>query len=151
MDVNPTDRRVVADMQLAARGDGQAQLRLARAARELVLAGDADEIIASVEGVTYARLASAQGIPDAYMLLAEHCAHLAAVYAQCGEQATSDMWLGQAIAILELAAERLPDENAAALMSTLNLAADSANPQAMREAKLFHAIFAPAFGAAAFA
>lgn len=148
---NPDDLNTVSDLKLAAFGDGAAQLRLARKARDLVLSGEGDEIVCSIEGVAYARLAAAQGSPDALMLLAEHCAHLSVVYSDCGVEETSDMWLGQALGVLELATELLPDCNAAELMHSLNLAADSATPEIMREVKHFRDLFAPAFGAEAFA
>lgn len=151
MDVDPNDEQNVADMRLAAAGDAGSQLRLARASRELVLSGEADEIVTSVEGLTYARLAAAQGVPDALMLVAEHCIHLSKVYYECSAMECGDMWTGQAIAVLELAAELLPSANAAELMQTLNVAADIATPAIMAEAKAFRAIFAPAFGAEAFA
>lgn len=151
MEIDPSDVESVRLMRLAATGDAAAQLELARTARQLVITGDADEIVCSIEGLTYARLAAAQGVPDALMLVAEHCAHLANVYAQCGEQPTSDMWQGQALGVLELATEMLPPANAADLMASLNIAADNASPAIMQEAKLFRAIFAPAFGAEAFA
>jgi len=151
VDIDPADQRNVADLRLAATGDAQAQFRLSRAARDLVLSGEADEIVTSIEGVAYARLAAAQGIPDALMLLAEHCSHLAAVYYQCGEPDCGDMWVGQSIAVLDLATELLPSANATALADTLDTAAFEATPAIMEQAKSFRAIFAPAFGAAAFA
>jgi hypothetical protein len=149
--VSPSDAQNVADLRLAARGDAEAQLRMARACRQSVLSGQADDIIASVEGLGFARLAAAQGVPDAIMLIAEHCIHLAQVYVECDEEPTAEMWAGQAIAVLELAAELLPASNAADLMQTLNTAADLTTANVMAEAKMFRAIFSPAFGAEAFA
>lgn len=151
MDVDPTDAQNVADLRLAAAGDADAQLRLAYAARRLVVDGIADEIVCSVEGFSFARLAAAQGKPEALLVMAEHCAHLAKVYADCGAPECAESWHGQALAVLELAAERLPDPSAAGLMDSLTLAAADATPGVMREAKMFHAIWAPAFGAEAFA
>ena len=150
MDPQRNDAESVNLLRLAAVGDGAAQLQLARAARQLVLSGDADEIICSIEGVCNARLAAAQGIPDALMLLADHCAHLAKVYYECDAHETADMWLGQSLAALEIATELLPAENAAALMDSLTVTADCTTPNIMAEAKHFHDLFAPAFGAAAF-
>lgn len=151
MDVTPTDAQNVADLRLAATGDASAQLRLSRTARDLVLAGVADDIVGSIEGVNFARLAAAQGVPDALVLLSDHCAHLGQAFAECGEHDASDNWIGQSLAMLELAAEVLPAANAAALMDSLNIAADNANAAIMQAAKEYRAIFAPAFGAAAFA
>lgn len=88
--------------------------------------GDADEIVCSVEGFSFARLAAAQGKPEALLVMAEHCAHLAKVYADCGAPECAESWHGQALAVLELAAERLPDPSAAGLMDSLTLAAADA-------------------------
>lgn len=149
------DAATLNDMRLAAFGDGQAQLRLARTARRLVLAQDADDVLGSIEGVTYARLAAAQGIPDALMVLAEHCVHLAFIHYEAGADdevnVVADMWLGQAMGVLELAAEMLPASNAGELISSLTIASDGATPQIIAEAKYYRELFSPAFGAAAFA
>lgn len=142
------------DLRLAAAGDGQAQLRLSQTARRLVLAQEADDILGSIEGVAYARLAAAQGIPDALMLLAEHCVHLAFVHYEAEDpevEDIADMWLGQAMGVLELAAELLPASNAGELISSLTIASHSASPRVIAEAKFFRDLFSPAFGAAAFA
>ena len=145
------DARNLALMRRAAGGEAEAQLLLAVECRRLVTNEEADDIIASVEGITYARMAAAQGLTAGMMILAEHCAHLAKVYAECEAQDCSDSWFGQAIAVLEIATEHLPSSNAADLMQNLNIAADTASPNVMRYAKQFRAIFVPAFGAAAFA
>src|SRR3546814_12913708 len=87
MDIDPGDLESIDDMRLAAAGDAAAQYRLSCRARQLVLAGECDEIIGSVEGVSYARLAAAQGLPDALLLIAEHCGPLANVYYECGANA----------------------------------------------------------------
>lgn len=145
------DAATLQDMRLAAFGDGQAQLRLSRTARRLVLAQDACDVMGSVEGVAYARLAAAQGIPDALMLLAEHCGHLAFIHYEAEENGVADMWLGQAMGVLELAAELLPASNAGVLINSLTLASDGASAQVLAEARFFRDTFAPAFGAAAFA
>ena len=145
------DASTLNDMRLAARGDGQAQLRLARTARRLVLAQDADDILGSIEGVTYALLAATQGIPDALMILAEHCTHLAFIHYEAEAGEIADMWLGQAMGVLELAAELLPASNAGELITSLTVAAEGATPQVLAEAKFFRDLFSPAFGAAAFA
>lgn len=155
-DSRPTrdDAATLDDMRLAAFGDGQAQLRLAKTARRLVLAQDADDILGSIEGVTYARLAAAQGIPDALMILAEHCVHLAFVHYEGGDpeaEEIADMWTGQAIGVLELAAELLPASNAGELITSLTIASDCASPRIIAEAKYYRELFSPAFGAAAFA
>lgn len=144
-------RQHIADLRLASVGDAQAQLRLSKSARELVVSGEADEIIASIEGLTYARLAAAQGVPDAIMLAADHCSHLAKVYSDCGEDECAADWAGQAIALLEIATDLLPAVNAADLMQTLNTAAEMATPEIMAQAKVYRSIFAPVFGADAFA
>lgn len=144
-------RQHVADLRLAAAGDAQAQFRLSYAARQMVINEEADEIVASIEGLTYARLAAAQGVPDAIMLAAEHCNHLAKVYSDCGAEDCADDWAGQAIGLLEIATDLLPSANAANLMQTLNTAADMASPEIMALAKFYRSAFAPAFGAAAFA
>lgn len=145
------DTRLVALLRLAATGDAAAQIELARESRRKVLREEADEIVCSIEGLTYARLAAAQGVPDGLMLVADHSAHLAKVYYECDENDTADMWLGQSLAALELATELLPTENANALADQLVQHAEHATPNIMREAKLFRDIFAPAFGPAAFA
>lgn len=144
-------RQHIADLRLASVGDAQAQFRLSKSARELVVSGEADEIVASIEGLAYARLAAAQGIPDAIMLAADHCSHLAKVYSDCGEEECAADWAGQAIALLEIATDLLPAANAANLMQTLNTAAEMASPEIMAHAKVYRSIFAPVFGAAAFA
>ena len=149
--VGDDTRQHVADLRLAARGDAQAQLRLSYAARQMVINEEADEIVASLEGLTYARLAASQGVPDALMLAADHCSHLATVYSACGAQESADDWAGQAIGLLEIAADLLPAANAANLMQTLNTAADMASPEIMALAKFYRSAFAPAFGADAFA
>lgn len=144
-------RQHIADLCLAAAGDAQAQLRLSKSARELVVSGEADEIVASIEGLTYARLAAAQGVPDAIMLAADHCSHLAKVYSDCDEEECAADWAGQAIGLLEIATDLLPAANAANLMQSLNSAADMASPEIMAQAKIYRSIFAPVFGADAFA
>ena len=144
-------RQHISDLRLASAGNAQAQFRLSRSARELVVSGEADEIVASIEGLTYARLAAAQGIPDAIMLAADHCSHLAKVYSDCGEEECAADWAGQAIGLLEIATELLPAANAANLMQSLNTAADMSSPEIMAQAKAYRSIFAPVFGAAAFA
>lgn len=144
-------RQHISDLRLASAGDAQAQFSLSRSARELVVSGEADEIVASIEGLTYARLAAAQGIPDAIMLAADHCSHLAKVYSDCGEEECAADWAGQAIGLLEIATELLPAANAANLMQSLNAAADMSSPEIMAQAKAYRSIFAPVFGAAAFA
>jgi len=146
--VSPADARNRADLLLAARGDADAQLRLAIEARRLVVSGEADDIIGSIDGVNYARMAATQGKPDALMVLAEHCAHLATVYGECGETVCSEDWHGQAFATLELAAENMPascDAERADLMQALNELADQASPAIMEFAKLWRALWAPAF------
>ncbi|WP_374394381.1 hypothetical protein [Sphingopyxis sp.] len=149
--VGDDTRQHVDDLRLAARGDAQAQFRLSYAAREMVVSGEADEIVASMEGLTYARLAASQGVPDALLLAADHCSHLAKVYSDCGADDCANDWAGQAIGLLEIATDLLPASNAAELMQTLNTAADMATPEIMALAKYYRAAFAPAFGAAAFA
>ena len=149
--VGDDTRQHVDDLRLAARGDAQAQFRLSYAAREMVVSGEADEIVASMEGLTYARLAASQGVPDALLLAADHCSHLAKVYSDCGADDCANDWAGQAIGLLEIATDLLPASNAAELMQTLNTAADMATPEIMALAKFYRAAFAPAFGAAAFA
>lgn len=144
-------RQHIADLCLAAAGDAQAQFRLSKSARELVISGEADEIVASIEGLTYARLAAAQGVPDAIMLAADHCSHLAKVYSDCGAEECAADWAGQAIGLLEIATDLLPAANAANLMQALNSAADMASPEIMAQAKIYRSIFAPVFGADAFA
>lgn len=149
--VGDDTRQHVDDLCLAARGDARAQFRLSYAARQMVVSGEADEIVASLEGLTYARLAASQGIPDALMLAADHCSHLATVYSGCGADDCANDWAGQAIGLLEIATDLLPSSNAAELMQTLNTAADMATPEIMALAKYYRDTFAPAFGAAAFA
>lgn len=151
METARDDVATVNDLRLAAIGDGQAQLRLAQTARRLVLAEIADDIVGSIEGVCYARLAAAQGIPDALLLLADHCAHLAGVYYECEAQECGDEWIAQSLGVLELATEVLPASNAAELMDQLTATADCATPEIMAATKYFRDLFAPAFGAAAFA
>ena len=113
------------------------------------MTGEADEIVTSIEGLTYARLAASQGVPDALMLAAEHCAHLGKTYSLCGEEDSAADWIGQAIGLFEIATELLPAQNAADLMHSLNVAADMATPEIMALAKFYRAAFAPAFGLAA--
>ncbi|MGH6697585.1 hypothetical protein [Sphingopyxis sp.] len=149
--VGDDTRQYVADLRLAAAGDAQAQFRLSYAARQMVVSGEADEIVASLEGISYARLAATQGVPEALMLAADHCSHLAKVYSDCGEDECAGDWAGQAIGLLEIATDLLPASNAAELMQTLNTAADMATPEIMAHAKYYRAAFAPAFGAPAFA
>ncbi|MDK2756417.1 MAG: hypothetical protein KYX66_06745 [Blastomonas fulva] len=149
--VGDDTRQHVADLRLAATGDAQAQLRLSQAARAMVVTGEADEIIASMEGLTYARLAAAQGVPDAIMLAADHCAHLGKTYSDCGAEDSASDWIAQAIGLLEIATDLLPSENAAALMQTVNIAADMSTPDIMALAKFYRAAFIPAFGLAALA
>ena len=146
--VSADDARRVADLRLAARGDGEAQLRLAAEARELVEGGGVDDIIGSMEGVHFARLAAAQGIPDALMILAEHCAHLAMVYTSCGETECGEDWHGQALGVMELAAENMPANCAAEraeLMQSLSSLADEASPAIMQSAVQWRNLWAPAF------
>lgn len=149
--VGDDTRQHVDDLRLAARGDAQAQFRLSYAARQMVVTGEADEIVASLEGLTYARLAASQGVPDALLLAADHCSHLANVYYQCEASDCADDWAAQAIGLLEIATDLLPSSNAAELMQTLNTAADMASPEIMAQAKFYRSIFAPVFGAEAFA
>ncbi|MBL9066497.1 MAG: hypothetical protein JNN10_09415 [Sphingopyxis sp.] len=149
--VGDDTRQHVADLRLAAAGDAPAQLRLSHAARAMVVSGEADEIGASIEGLTYARLAASQGVPEAVMLAADHCSHLAKVYSDCGAESSAADWAGQAIGLLEIATDLLPAANAANLMQTLNSAADMASPEIMALAKFYRSAFAPAFGADAFA
>lgn len=144
--VDDDTRQHIEDLRLAASGDAQAQLRLSQAARALVVSGEADEIVTSLEGLTYARLAAAQGVPDALMLAAEHCCQLGKTYSICGEEDCASDWIGQAIGLFEIAAELLPSSNAAALMQNLNVAADMATPEIMTLAKFYRAAFAPVFG-----
>lgn len=148
------DARTVSDLTLAARGDAAAQVRLSEEARRLVVSGLADDIIGSVDGVNFARLAAAQGAPAGLMLVAEHCAHLARVYAECGESLCADDWHGQAIAALEMAAENMPAASAverADLMQALNELADKATPEVMGRAVFWRAVFSPAFSVEAVA
>jgi hypothetical protein len=145
MDIDPGDLESINDMRLAAAGDAAAQYRLSCRARQLVLAGECDEIIGSVEGVSYARLAAAQGLPDALLLIAEHCGHLANVYYECGATEAGDSWHAQVIAILELSAELLPGPSSYELTQALNVAADEASPDIMEEAKMLRDLFAPLF------
>lgn len=148
------DERNVSDLRLAASGDAAAQIRLSCEARRLVLNGNADDIIGSVDGLNFARLAAAQGEPTGLMLVAEHCAHLAKVYAECGEHYCSDDWHGQAIAAMELAAENMPAdcaEERASFMQSLNTLADGASPTIMGFATQWRSLWAPAFSADAFA
>lgn len=149
--VGDDTRQHVDDLRLAARGDAQAQFRLSHAARQMVVTGEGDEIVTSLEGLTYARLAASQGVPDALMLAADHCSHLAKVYSDCGAEACANDWAAQAIGLLEIATDLLPASNAAELMQTLNTAADMASPEIMGLAKFYRSAFAPAFGADAFA
>lgn len=149
--VGDDTRQHVDDLRLAARGDAQAQFRLSHAARRMVVSGEGDEIVTSLEGLTYARLAASQGVPDALMLAADHCSHLATVYSSCGAEECADDWAAQAIGLLEIATDLLPASNAAELMQTLNTAADMASPEIMALAKFYRSAFAPAFGADAFA
>ena len=147
------DERNVSDLCLAARGDASAQIRLSTEARRLVVSGHADDIIGSVDGLNFARMAAAQGVPTGLMLVAEHCAHLAKVYAECGEHDCSDDWHGQAIAALELAAENMPADQAderAIFMQGLNTLADGASPVIMEFATQWRALWAPAFSADAY-
>ena len=157
MPTTPTDsvgddaRQLVETLRTAACGDAQALYQLSYAARQQVISGEADEIVASIEGLTFARLAAARGIPEAIMLAADHCSHLAGVYGECGEEACASDWAGQAIGLLEIATELLPASNAADLMQTLNTAADMATPEIMALAKEYRATFAPVFAPAVYA
>src|SRR3546814_15160647 len=87
MDIDPGDLESIDDMRLAAAGDAAAQYRLSCRARQLVLAGECDEIIGSVEGVSYARLAAAPGLPDALLLIPHHSRHLPHFYYEIGPRA----------------------------------------------------------------
>lgn len=147
--VGDDTRQHIADLRLAAAGDPQAQLRLSYAARQLVIAGDADEIVTSIEGLTFARLAATQGVPSALLLAAGHCTHLGRTYADCGADDSARDWIGQAIGILEIATERLPASDAADVMQAVNVAAGMVAPETMTLAKFYRAAFAPAFGATA--
>lgn len=148
MDIDSGELESINDLRLAAAGDAAAQYRLSYRARQLVIAGECDEIIGSVEGVSYARLAAAQGLPDALLLIAEHCGHLAKTYYDCGVTQAGDSWHAQVIAILELSAELLPGPSAPELMQALNVAADDASPEIMEEAKIFRTLFADLFSPA---
>src|SRR3546814_3810520 len=86
-------------------------------------------------------LAAAQGLPDALLLIAEHCGHLANVYYECGATAAGDSWHAQVIAILELSAELLPGPSSYELTQALNVAADEASPDIMEEAKMLRDLF----------
>lgn len=148
MEIDPGDIESVNDMRLAAVGDAAAQYRLALRCREYVVAGECDEIVGSIEGLSYARLAAAQGVPDALLMIATHCGHLARAYWDCGVIDAGNSWHAQVIAILEISAELLPGPSGPELMQALNVAADEASPEIMEEAKIFRTLFAPLFSPA---
>ena len=138
-------------LRRASRGDADALISLASDARALVLAEQVDEYITSLEGVTYSRLAAAQGRADALVLLIEHSAHLGKLAADAEDWDASDDWHGQVIALLEIVADRLPMVNADCLTVTLNQAASESSPSVMEAAKVYRNFWAPVFGAEAFA
>ena len=99
---------IVEIMQAAAKGDGAAQLELAKSA--LVQAADPQQCAVTVliEGVTYARMAVMNDTPDALAVLGHSLVELSRAYGERGDIPAADECYGHALAVFTEVASRTP-------------------------------------------
>lgn len=95
-------------MNAAARGDGEAQLELAKGA--LVQAADPQQCAVTVliEGVAYARMAVMNDTPDALPVLGHNLVELSRAYDERADILAADECFGHALAVFTEVASRTP-------------------------------------------
>lgn len=92
-------------IRVAAWGDTDCQVKLAKAALILDAPTPADRVVSVVEGLTYARLAAATGNVEALGLVIVLQSQLADMLAQAGWLDAADEQRGEALAVADVAAD----------------------------------------------
>lgn len=136
----------IVDYIAAAHGDPSACYRLSCASRASVLDGSDDELTASMEGATLARLAAIRGDMLAALLMAQHLITVAEVYEAAGDSSHARQTLAESVALLELCDGRPPagweasawSDHVAGIVAAVAIGTDAA---LMESVKAFHTLW----------
>lgn len=131
-----TDDNILTRLQLAAKGDGMAQLALAKDALAMVPDPEQDAITVLIEGVCHARMAVMNDAPDALAVLGHGLVGLSRAYGERGDMLAADECYGHALACFALLSDRTPADVSLSLPVTVGAAFAEASETAVN-----HSIF----------
>lgn len=100
---------IIPDYVAVAHGDMAAAVRLSVLMRGRVLSDEDDPLTGSMEGATLARLAAIRGDISAALLMAEHLLTVAELYEAANDHDAVASHCAEAVAILELADNFVPE------------------------------------------
>ena len=118
----------------AAWGDPAAQVRLAKAALAASATPEADPVISTVEALTFARLAAAQGDLAAIGLVVTLNAQLAELLDNAGLYDTANAIRGEALAAADLATDHVPEGSLGEVLGAYLQASEKAHPDSLPRA-----------------
>lgn len=118
----------------AAWGDPDAQVLLAKRALAAGTLGHADRVVSTVESLTFARLAAAQGNIGGMGLVVALCAQLADLMDSAGQPDTATDLRGEALAVADVAMERADEQSLGEILGAYLASADAAGADVAKAA-----------------
>lgn len=119
----------------AAWGCAESQVRLAKLALAGETLGHADRVVATVESLTFARLAAARGDMIGLGLFIALQSQLAELLDDAGLFDSGDSHRGESLAAADATVDRVPDGSMGEILGAYLAAADNATPDAMESAQ----------------
>jgi len=116
------------EMRDAAYGDPDAQVMLAKRALAAETLGQADRVVATVESLSFARMAAAQGDLAGMGLVVALSAQLANLLDAAGFADRATEYRGEALAVADVAMERTDDQTLGEVLGAFLASADAAGP-----------------------
>lgn len=118
----------------AAWGDPDAQVLLAKRALAAGTLGHADRVVSTVESLTFARLAAAQGSIGGMGMVVALSAQLADLMDSAGHQDSAADLRGEALAVADVAMDRTDDESLGEILGAYLASAEAAGPDVAQAA-----------------
>ncbi len=117
-----------AELKEAAWGDPDAQVLLAKRALAACTLGHADQVVSTVESLTLARLAAAQGSIGGMGMVVALSAQLADLMDSAGQHDTASDLRGEALAVADIAIQNNDELSLGEVVGAFLASSDAAGP-----------------------
>lgn len=132
-------------MRRAASGDTDAAITLAYHCASVADNGPGDSLIATIEGLTFARLAAVNGNIVGMGQLISFCGRMQEICDDAGRADLAAHYRGEALALADFAADMVPPAESDFVTTGLTIGANEADSATIECARRLRAVWAEAF------
>lgn len=140
-----TEETEIGLLRRAAHGDTDAAIDLAYHCAAIADNGPGDRVIATIEGLTFARLAAVRGNVIGMGQLISFCGRMIDICDHVSRPDLAAHYRGEALALADLAADLLPPADSDALTTGLTVGANQADAHTLECAGKLRALWAEVF------